>query len=445
MRETASESIADRAPRAHKIVRVVFFLTSFSWTLNPVQNYMTGSTPIESIITRMIPMLIVALYCVVCPYRGMINRMFRPALWPLLWYIFFGILCGISGIQPALSAWKGAEMIIALMFIYVSCRDEQTTKSEFIAWLKLNEILIWATIVLALINPSLGFRHSPSILPWLQGYLPIINPNALGFISILVLARLLFFPAKYKPIRILIVFGALLCAQSRTSYAVALIMLVIFIIDGIRQKKFPRVIIAFFFALIALALATGMQDLIVKIVMRGQTSEEMSTLSGRSNYWAFALEHAGLAGKGLATGSRSLIFIGQDTFYKGTVNLHNSFMEALMDSGYIGAVPFLFFIIFNVLRQGIHTITRTSMTEALFLICAIAFVARGMTSVVLALFSFDFNNMMFLWAWLYTRNMTEGGTTSLSPKRPVPICYQKTLAEQMQEKNQITCQPAHSE
>ena len=43
--------LTDDTPVSHKLIRVVLFLTSFSWTFNPIQDYMGESTPVEKIFT----------------------------------------------------------------------------------------------------------------------------------------------------------------------------------------------------------------------------------------------------------------------------------------------------------------------------------------------------------------------------------------------------------
>ncbi len=444
MSHTSTPSwLHDNTSRLHKFVRLMLFLTSFSWTFNPIQDYMGEGTPIEKIITRMLPMFIVVTYCVTCQYRERIKQMFRPGWWPLLWYIGIGILCGITSVQPALCAWKGAEIIITLMWIMTACRDADTTRREFMAFSRMIEGLLLVTVLLAFINPALGFRHSSSIIPWLQGYLPILNPNAIGFMSVIAVARLLFFPAKYKPVRLMLVAFTLLCAQSRTSYGVTCLILFIFIIEGLRTRQLLRVAIASFFGIGALFLFMGWIDTILTIFMRGQSIEEFSTLSGRTDYWAFALERSSWFGGGLATGSRSLIFVGEETFHKGTVNMHNSFIEALMGTGYVGAVPFIAMFAFNILRQGGRTLTKPSLSEATFFVMTFIFMARAMTSIVLAVFSFDFIIMMHFWAWLTYRE-----TDNPIPQtkiRPMPVAYATTNYERAKALPENSCQHTHSE
>ena len=428
MTDSVPKYLKDDTPLTHKIVRIILFLTSFSWTFNKIQDYMGESTPIEKIATRMIPMFIVAVYCVTCPNKHYLKRMFRPGLIPLLWYVIWGVMGGLTSTQPALCMWKGAEILITMMWVTVSCTDVETTKRELICIARYIEVLLWVTVALAVINPSLGTIPSMSFIPWLRGYFPLINPNAIGFLSVMAMIRLLFFPAKYKPIRMFMVAGTLLCAQSRTSYAVMMVAFLIFVFDGLKTRNLPRVIGASFFSVLALMLAMGWLDAILAIVLRGESAEEIQTLSGRTDYWEFAFDHISYTGNGLATGSRSLIFIGEETFKKGSVNMHNSFIEALIGAGYIGAIPFLAMIVINIIRQLFSTVRKFDTAESMFGVCGIMFAARSMTSIVLAIFSFDFLMMLifFNWVWCVHHEATEKPVK----KRPKPMVYQKTLNEQ---------------
>ena len=424
-----SSWLNDDTTIGHKIVRAIMFLTSFSWTFNPIQDYIEGGAPIEKVVTRMIPMCCVAAYCLFSHRGSQMRQIFRPGLWPLLWYVFFGVVCGLTSAQPALCAWKGAEIIIMLMWVSFSCYDANSTRREFIAMTRLIEVLLWVTVVLAIINPGLGLRRSASVIPWLQGYFPILNPNAVGFLSVAAFARLLFFSAKAKPLRLAFITGTLICSQSRTSYAVTLLVLAVFIIDGLRSRQTIRAV----FALSAMAgmlfLLLGHHDAMVHIITRGQSEESMDTLSGRTDYWEFALRYVSWLGNGIATGSRSLIFVtGQDTFMRGSVNLHNSYIEALVGAGIIGAAPYIALIGFNIIRQGYRAIAHPSISQGLFLVMAIAFAARSMTSVVLAVFSYDMLMLMIFFAWLSHVRTDDNATPPA--KRPKPVVYKKTLYEQ---------------
>ena len=422
--------LIDNTPTSHKIVRILLFLTSFTWSINPIQDFMADAPPIEKILTRMVPMLVVAGYCVRDKHRDRIKLLFRPGMMPLMWYVLCGVIGGFTGIVPSLSCWKGAEILITLMWMSVFCHDDDSIRREFVAYVKYTEIMLGATVILAFMNPSLGFLPSASIIPWIRGYYPNINPNTLGFLSVYTLARLLFLPSKYKIPRTALASFTLLCAQSRTSYAVTGIMLCFFIIDGFRNRQLVRDFIAMAFALLALFIALGWLDSIVKVFMRGQTSEELSSLSGRTDYWRFTLKHVSWLGQGLATGARSLTFLSSSVFASGLVGTHNSFVEALIDTGYIGAVPFIFMLAFNCIRQLLKTFSRATAFDFLMGSCACAFVERAMTSMALALFSYDFVILMFFMTWQYTSNRP----IPMPKTRPKPVVYEKTLHEMAQEK-----------
>ena len=420
--------VEDQTPLSHKLIRIILFISSFTWTVNPIQDFMGDSTPLEKVATRMIPLILVAGYCLQGKHRSRLKNLFRPLMLPMIWYILLGTLGGLTGIQPVLTIWKGTEVTIALMWMAVSCYDADSTRREFIALMRCTEVLLAITVILAFANPALGFQRSASVIPWMKGYYPIINPNALGFMSVFALTRLLFFPAKYKIPRMMLVSFTLLCAQSRTSYAVTGLVLLFFVIEGIRNKQLGRVFIAMAFGLFAMCLALGWFDTIVQIFMRGQDAEGFSSLSGRTNYWDFTLEHVSWIGGGLATGARSLIFLSENAFYKGLVGTHNSFVEALIGAGYIGAIPFIAMQGWFFIRQAARTLTVPTESNFLFLCFGCIFFARGMTSMVLALYSFDFVAFTMYFAWQLSTDQKPAAPLP----RPKPTVYEKTLKEMEQ-------------
>ena len=312
------------------------------------------------------------------------------------------------------------------MWICTSCRDADSSRKELSAFISYLEVLMWVTVFLAIIRPSAGLRPSSSIIPWIQGYLPILNPNTIGFVSVIALTRVIFLPVKYKAMRVALLSGTLLCAQSRTSDIVMMAALAVFIVDGLRHKKIGRAVAAMAATLGFLCLAAGWMDQIVRIFMRGESIEEMSSLSGRTDYWGFAIEHISWFGDGLATGSRSLIFLDSDPFSHGSVNMHNSFIEALIGAGYIGAIPFLITFVWRELRMFWQALRSGDASNAIYAVCALVFAARAMTSIVLAIFSLDHVLMIFCWAWIWKG----GSIPKYSAAVPKPRVYEKTLAEQ---------------
>jgi hypothetical protein len=98
---------------------------------------------------------------------------------------------------------------------------------------------------------------------------------------------------------------------------------------------------------------------------------------------------------------------------------------------------------FNILRQGGRTLTKPSLSEATFFVMTFIFIARAMTSIVLAVFSFDFIIMMHFWAWLAYRE-----TDNSAPQtkiRPIPVAYTTTNYERAKALPENSCQHTHSE
>ncbi len=396
---SSPQEYVDNSPRYHKIMRVIFFISTCSWSRNTLDEYADSGLSAIKLIMRVLPLMIVAIYALFGPYRHYLGQLKRPIYWSLWLYVGLGIICGLVGIMPLLSLWKGIELIVALSWIAIACHNAESAWRELRAWLWYIEVLIYWTLLLALINPSLGISTSATGLPWIRGYFPMINPNGLGGFANIVLASLLFLPAKFKPIRLLIVGMIFFFAQSRTQYTAFAAVLLICILDSFKTKQTGRVLVLSGLMFVAAMLSFGLVDRLVAIFMRGQSREEMSGLSGRVDYWVTALRHASLFGGGLATGSRSLIYLEQNVFTYA-VSLHSSYFEAILGVGYIASIPYLLCIVGNFFRQYYRFLGRHNRVEGFLAALATILAARSIMSIALALFCTDFCIMLIFWAYL---------------------------------------------
>ena len=112
---------------------------------------------------------------------------------------------------------------------------------------------------------------------------------------------------------------------------------------------------------------------------------------------------------------------------RGSVNLHNSYIEALIGAGIIGAAPYILLIAANIIRQGYRALAHPSVSQGLFLAMAIVFAARSMTSVVLAIFSYDMLMLMIFFAWLSHAECERA--SGRAKTRPKPVVYEESLYE----------------
>lgn len=417
MAENAARSgFEDTSSRLHKIVRIIFFISMFSWSLTNVQDYASSGTPFEKVVMRIIPLMITAAYIICSNYRKNIKQLLRPFFWPIWIYIFFGVLCGAWGGQPFLSAWKGVELTILLLWCCATCYDTEHLKIECTAILKYVEILTYITLALAIIRPSLGFMNSPTGIPWLRGYAPMLNPNTVGFLAAVSFTSVLFQPGKWKPMRLGIITLILLFAQSRTQYATCAVILVLYVIDGLRTRQLSRVLIASLGGVFAAFLAFGMFDRVVNMIKRGQDIEEIGSLSGRTEYWAVAWSYAGMLGKGFATGSRNLIYVTDGVFAQNAVNLHSTYLEAILGAGYIGSALYLFSIVTNFVRQSARFLLRTRIDDALFAALMVIIFARSVVSISVALYTVDF--CLFVFICIYVSFTSK--EVRIAPEPPKP-------------------------
>lgn len=394
------QDFQDRSPRHHQIMRVIFFIATCSWSLNTLDDYADSGLSAAKIGMRVLPLMLVTIYVFFGPYKRFIGQAKRPILWALWFYVIIGSICGLVGIMPLLSLWKGIEIIVTIFWVSICCHDADSSRRELRTWLWYIEILLYWTLFLALINPSRGFQGSYTALPWLRGYLPMINPNGLSALANFVLVALIFLPARYKVIRISIVGLILLLAQSRTQYTAFAAVIFIIILDSIKTRKIGRVLILSGLLSLFILMSLGVLDRLIALFMRGQTSESMASLSGRTEYWGTALRHAKLFGGGLATGSRSLIYLEQEVFRNNAVNLHSTYFETILGAGYVAAIPFLLCLVGNIFRQYYRFLVRRGIMEGFLAGLGTILAARSIMSISLAIFCTDFYVLILFWVYL---------------------------------------------
>lgn len=398
------QDIKDNSPRYHKIMRFIMFIATCSWSRNTLDDYSDSGLSVLKIMLRVFPLMIIGIYAVFGPYRHYLKTLKRPVFWALWLYTILGMLCGLMGIMPMLSLWKGIEIIVTVLWIAISCHDEDSTRREIVTWLRYIEVLLYWTLFMALINPSVGFLGSHTALPWLRGYIPMINPNGLGGLANFVLVTLIFLPARYKPIRLAVIGIIFLFAQSRTQYTAFAAVIFITLLDSIKTRKLGHALILSGFLSLIILIALGALDRLTAIFLRGQTSDDLTSLSGRLDYWGAALRHAKLFGGGLATGSRSLAFLEQEVFRNNAVNLHSTYFETILGAGYIASVPYLLYLVSNFVKQFYRFLVRRSPIEGFFTGIAIVLAARSIMSISLAIFCTDFYILIAFWVWLsYTK------------------------------------------
>ena len=263
------------------------------------------------------------------------------------WYgavVFLGVL---TSVNPKLTAFHGVDLLAGILCVagaYFVAGLESTKRllSLIYWWLVAGLACVWLG---ALLNPGLALKHIDSPLPWqLQGVFPVNGSNGVGslgeIVAIWSLAILLSPnepPGKKRIVTgTIVVLGSitLLFAQYRTGYAGAI--LAVLVLLALRKRMMIAGLLA---TVVAVAWMWG--EAIIQhaqpLILRGQSVQQASDLSGRIGFWSAAIpvwKESPLIGSGLLTATRFEVL--NNLGHGGISTIHNTWIEALVGTGVIG-------------------------------------------------------------------------------------------------------------
>ena len=265
----------------------------------------------------------------------------------LFWMALYALLAMFStaySLFPLLSLYKGFE-VAAFVALGLYLGTTLYTWQDIQDMVNILLLALWYLIVSALI----GVIVAPSVAWYwgiagglmsfsLQGVFPDINPNTLtqlaGLVACCSLVRVFQVSKVSQKVGLsLVFFTALLCmvsSHSRTSL-LAFLIAVVFILTVYKKKGLALLsmtlggLLSIFFAL---------SDVIVSYFMKGQTTEQFSTLSGRTTFWPLVWEwisKSPILGHG---------FYSSQKFLFGVPTVDNTYLEVLLGVGLIGFTVF---------------------------------------------------------------------------------------------------------
>lgn len=177
----------------------------------------------------------------------------------------------------------------------------------------------------------------------------MMNPNELGMLAGVGSACLIFDLYRFKNkiwtiVKILVIFYALFMTGSRSSL-IGILLIIFFHINQTKQKKLKFAIIAVVAAVAPFAVYT--------VILKGgnqERLEEVMSLTGRLPFWKAliteGLPREPLLGFGFMRIDYKEFFQSAHT-YPGKMT-HNTFMQVLMNLGFIGLTIVLFQVFFTI-------------------------------------------------------------------------------------------------
>ncbi len=352
-----------------------------------------------------------------------LDRLGSVLFLPIILLFLYGLMAFLSSIlvpsNSFYTMWKSLEILVDVMAILIILASTQRPyESAILAYRMLIAIstgIILCVAAGAIISPADAFRGSRGIIPvMLQGWFPIINPNSLGFISVLVLIHniAIFGQNSEKWRRVaaivicLITATTLILAQSRTATVSFVLGLAVYLF---LDKK--RLHAAMLFGGAALLFAfTSAKELFMGYLQRGQSEELMLSLSGRTHGWTAAWElfqQSPYIGHGFAAAARTEILGGGNAS-----TLHGALFDVIVGVGLAGLAPWLLAILLTLfallkLTLKMHRSSAPKQMRSIHAeLCAIAviLVIRASTSSGLAMHDYSLMILLCLAGYAYSMN-----------------------------------------
>ena len=218
-------------------------------------------------------------------------------------------------------------------------------------------VVLISTAVQLVLVPNRVYSYDPdsySLVPRLGSLVPQISANPLAFIAVAGLMSLVTHATPgwvrrdtFLRALLLVVYTAeLALTRTRSALVIGLLVLAVTAVARIRRTPVPALLLVTTGMVVALLLR-GTE--VMTYLLRGQTEQGISTLTGRTVIWQMALdssERHRLFGLGYYSGHR----LGIQGIAQTQSNIDNTWLESMVDVGVIGLIPLAVFCISGIVR-----------------------------------------------------------------------------------------------
>lgn len=325
--------------------------------------------------------------------------------------LHFGIteaaLAAFLGVTIASGIWSYSPQVtimktVPLLFSYLCClRIVRMTSDRSDVLRQLVgacHVVLIAAIIEWVTVPSLVFAGSPGDpTPRFQTIVPGIATNLLGLVAAVGLAgiALKIGPRwSQKPVFSVALFigyiAILIGGRSRVVSLLALLLTVIAALGAMHRARINAAIGWFGIGLGFCCLAFVLQSTVIvqdisDYILRGQDAQNIDTLTGRTVIWQLALDvwhHHAFTGFGYYAGHR-LALPSFYSIFENYSNVDNTWIETLVDVGYIGVVPLALYAlsgIFRALFSKESRLEKVLMVGITLTVAALSFVNPSLQS-----------------------------------------------------------------
>ncbi|MFZ0759279.1 MAG: O-antigen ligase family protein [Candidatus Sulfotelmatobacter sp.] len=308
--------------------------------------------PVDAIaMLRIVPEAIVAavlLLRLALRKPAWLGSLFRGVVGALAFYALACITSSLWSVYPAWTLFKSGEYFIYVMFmatVLVTVQSTEEYSSLFnLTWTFLGFDLLW-TWAQTLIWPDIAWNQD--IWGRLTGIFPIESANVVGevgaFVAIIAICRLLPLEGRrsdrnWYTLVLCLAGSALIMSQTRNDLAAFLFGFGLILLIS---KRF-RLGAALAAAVVPVVALAGLNSRVYEYLTRGQDRSEITSLTGRMDWWAFAWEQFQrhpFTGLGAYAAGRFAVLgkLGLDDL----ASLHSDYIETIVGTSVWGLIPLL--------------------------------------------------------------------------------------------------------
>jgi O-antigen ligase len=269
-----------------------------------------------------------------------------PVFLLLLAFDIGNLLSTIWSVYPLWTLYRAIEFSIDTLAVAAVAASHRSAASyrQVLTWAWLLSGFVLVSVALgAIFAPSRAFLHNLGTLGIsVQGVFPVVDRNGVGhtasILAVVAVARISTRSTHRRALWVGVLVLCLLTAVlSQTRSALAAIVLGgLLVLLAARRIGLIGAVPIF---VLGLALFSNVGHVITRYLVRDATSQQLSTLSGRTDYWHYAwhlLQAHLLTGYGAYAGGRFLVAQAFDPTLAST---HGTFPEILIGTSFWGAVP----------------------------------------------------------------------------------------------------------
>ncbi len=364
------------APTARALLWIAALGPFMMTTQKSQQDIVTQQVAGLDIVRALIP--IVALLAAVLVQRPM-RRGIHLADWTLIAYLSVIVVSTMWSIGPMQTLVKALLLSATFVALGLLVRTYESFEDAIHGLAVFIHVLLLGECLQLLVIPSQAYSDDTDNVFRVRSVIPTIADNPLAYVAVLGMLLLVIgigprwtLRAPTRVALFLVYTGILLGTRTRTSVLIAVVLLV-FALTRLARERVGALVLLMGVSVGGVMGAALLNETIASYLLRGQSSRDVSTLTGRTPVWNQAVDYWGEApwlGHGFYSGHR----LGLPPL-PGTVahsNLDNTWLETLVDVGILGTVLLSLFLVIGTLVT-LRSLRGTPGSVKTFVWCTLAY------------------------------------------------------------------------